>query len=241
MTKQTTQTTEAAVAEFEKKVDSYQGLLEMKDKDIAERDETIASLNGRVESLQHELAAARANDDERMKQFDAISVTLDKIAALFVGTDRAGFIQGCAFETVEAYVQHLEAELAKAKGDQVLVVVERKPAVSFEGKRFGRDAIDAVVAEAPTYILFGDGNASIPELTTIEAHPGSYTLVGERRQYDRDVRIVGGGIPAEGVRIVEFGLAADPEGPVIATCEVPGGILLLPGRTIEFRRGSILF
>ena len=114
--------------------------------------------------------------------------------------------------------------------------------VSFEiDEPWSLDAIWDVVATGQSFLLFGDELTSHVALAPIATAPGDWEREPARIVCTRTIRVDGFVLDNQVLRLANFGLAGDPDGPVIALCEISGAPTMAPGSSFEFTRGHIVF
>lgn len=93
----------------------------------------------------------------------------------------------------------------------------------------------------PCYILFGDTHHAYADLAPVRTNPEHWEKRGDRSMFTGTITLAGSNVQASGLMVSHFALAVQPDGPVVALCEIPGGANVAAGREFAFIKGNILF
>lgn len=90
-------------------------------------------------------------------------------------------------------------------------------------------------------LIFGANGQSLAQLVPHLVTPRDFTIDGARIVWSGHLKVLGDASLGAGLRVDSVALASGPDGPVLAVCEIAGGVMFGAGLEFQFGPGAFVF
>lgn len=167
------------------------------------------------------------------EQLEAERIEAERIEAERVEAERieAERVESVKLEAERAVAARIAAEAAGPPYSPILLT-------GIEFVAFA--SVIEFAREDETFIIFGSDGASIEGAAPVAVAPNQWRVTDGRLIFAGEFELIAGP-EARGEVIDVAALAASADGPVLALCEISGGVRLNAGNAYRFGDGSLVF